>query len=220
MLSLVSLTEPLALHELHEDEAAFARALEEPRRTTWIGGRLALRAALAEVSGVGDLGGILSDDRGAPHVPEGWLGSIAHKETIAVGLADRRSGEAWIGVDVEHDRPMRVDISKKILTADELGALDGLSVEMRGRCVRIAFALKEAVYKAIDPQCRRYIGFKEVSVAHAGPPTEHRELEVLARLHPGAPRALSIRACWRTATHPDGTPILIAMARAELCAEL
>lgn len=216
VLTLVSLTTPLACHALHADEALFAQGLEEPRRTTWIGGRLALKAALAGIATAEGVGAILSDERGAPQIPKGWLGSIAHKDTVAVGLADRASAGTWLGVDVEHDRPTRVDISKKILTPDELGALAPLSAAERGRWVRIAFALKEAVYKAIDPQLRRYVGFKEVSVLHAGPPAADQAIDVLARLSPRAPRELVIRACWRPTTYPDGAPILIAMAKAAL----
>lgn len=220
VLAWISLAPPPATELLHPDEAAFARGLEEPRRTTWIGGRVALRSALAELER-SELGCILSDERGAPRVPDGFLGSIAHKQDVAVGLAERCDRRpAWIGVDVEHDRPSRVDIARKILTPDELGTLEPLSPEQRARWVRVAFALKEAVYKALDPTCRRYVGFKEVSVLHAGLVPEQATIDVLARLTPEAPRALVVQACWRAASHPDGRGVdhglLIAMARAEL----
>jgi len=50
-----------------------------------------------------------------------------------------------------------------VLTARELAALTG-----GGRGVTLRFAIKEAIYKAIDPYVRRYVGFTEVELELAG----------------------------------------------------
>ncbi|HVV53626.1 MAG TPA: hypothetical protein VHO06_28480, partial [Polyangia bacterium] len=72
--------------ELHPEEAAFARALPEGTRAGWVGGRVALRAALAAI-GVAAPEPLLATPRGAPRLPAGAVGSVSHKRTIAVALA-------------------------------------------------------------------------------------------------------------------------------------
>jgi enterobactin synthetase component D len=146
---------------LHPDERVFAQALGEARRPSWIAGRLALRAALAEV-GI-DAPAILATDRGGPLVPAGAVGSISHKRTLAVGLAAARAG-AELGVDLELVAPLRVDIARRVLTPDEQAALATLSPEARHREILLRLSCKEAIYKALDPFVRRHVGFQEVSV--------------------------------------------------------
>jgi 4'-phosphopantetheinyl transferase EntD len=151
---------------LSPEEQAHARGLPDPRRHTWVGGRVALRAALADI-GVA-AGPVLATERGAPVLPAGVLGSIAHKRSIAVALASLAPSGApealTIGVDVEIDLPPRFDISSRVLTPGELGRLAALPAAARPRAVVRAFAAKEAVYKALDPWLRRFVGFGEVEV--------------------------------------------------------
>jgi 4'-phosphopantetheinyl transferase EntD len=154
---------------LTREEQAHARALPPPRRVTWVGGRVALRAALAELGLTA--GPILATPRGAPALPAGVLGSIAHKRTLAVALAAVApapgAAEVGLGVDVELDRPPRVDISARVLTPAERRRVEALPEPSRARAVLVAFAAKEAVYKAIDPWLGRYVGFEEVELAGA-----------------------------------------------------
>src|SRR5438477_297716 len=72
--------------ELPSEERALALALAPARRATWAGGRVALRAALADL-GVGAAAPIGATPRGAPALPAGLAGSIGHKESVAVALA-------------------------------------------------------------------------------------------------------------------------------------
>jgi len=60
--------------------------------------------------------------------------------------------------------PLRIDIARKVLTDDERAELDTLSEPERMAEVRLRFSAKEAIYKALDPFVRRYVGFHEVSV--------------------------------------------------------
>ena len=151
---------------LHPVETAFARALPEARRAGWVGGRVALRAALAAVS-VEASEPMLSTPRGAPLLPAGAVGSVSHKRTIAVALcareADRR---ATIGIDVEDLRPLLTDIAPRVLTSDELAVLPAQG-PARDAAVLLAFSAKEAIYKALDPWVHRFVGFQEASVARA-----------------------------------------------------
>jgi 4'-phosphopantetheinyl transferase EntD len=152
------------LAELHPDERTRALTLSPIRRREWVAGRRALRHALTGVAPIAAESPVLADDRGAPVLAAGAVGSISHKRAIAVALA--ASNEGWtVGVDLEVLGPRRVDISERILTKAELATLASTAAgDARDRAVLLGFALKEAVYKAIDPHLRRYVGFQEVQV--------------------------------------------------------
>jgi enterobactin synthetase component D len=151
----------LALN-LRLPEQRFAERLSEARRGTWIAGRVALRAALEDL-GL-ETGPILVTDRGAPLMPEGVLGSISHKKELAVGLAARADGTGQVGVDLEKDAPLRIDIARRVLTERELEQVERLSPEARHSQVLLRLSCKESIYKAIDPFVRRYVGFQEVTL--------------------------------------------------------
>jgi 4'-phosphopantetheinyl transferase EntD len=149
---------------LHPVETAFARALPEARRAGWVGGRVALRAALAAVA-VEASEPLLSTPRGAPLLPPGAVGSVSHKRTIAVALCARQADpRATVGVDVEDLRPLRTDIAPRVLTPDELAVIPASGPE-RDAAVLLRFSAKEAIYKALDPWVHRFVGFEEAIVA-------------------------------------------------------
>jgi len=152
----------LAEAALLPEERAFAAGLFIVRRRSWIGGRAAMRRALA-LAGI-EAPPILPDARGAPGLPPGIAGSISHKERLAVALVAREN-QMRLGVDVEVDEPGTVDISSKVIADDELADLAALDARERAREVLLRFSAKEAVYKALDPFVHRFVGFKEVSIA-------------------------------------------------------
>ena len=153
---------PTVMARLHPDEARHAATLHPRRRSTWVAGRLALRAALTEVGTTA--GPILPNDRGAPVLPAGVVGSISHKRALAVGLAARESG--WtVGVDVEQPHLGKQDISRYVLTAEEQAELAEIDPASRDHAIMLRFSLKESIYKAINPHVRRFVGFQEVSVS-------------------------------------------------------
>ena len=134
------------------DEATIAASLSPVRRRELAAGRSALRAALGlEVP-------ILRDDRGAPVLPAGWVGSLSHKGSRAAALV-APAGEGFIGIDLEVAAPARLPIERRILTPREQTL-----VEVGTKDVTLRFAIKEAIYKAIDPIVRRYVGFTEVEL--------------------------------------------------------
>ena len=151
---------------LHPEEAAFARALPEARRAGWVGGRVALRAALAAI-GVDAPEPILATARGAPRLPPEAVGSVSHKRTIAVALAARASApRATVGIDVEELRLLRADIARRVLTADELADLPAPG-PAREAAVLLHFSAKEAIYKALDPWVQRFVAFDEAMLGRA-----------------------------------------------------
>lgn len=164
---------------LHPEEAALVEAMSPARRATFVAGRLAMRAAmgvtLAERAPHAGVTPILRTARGAPVLPHAVAGSVSHKHDAALALmaarGTRPSGASMhVGVDLEH-RPTardveRPSIARRILTAPELDALSALDADPLAQRERVivSFAVKEAVYKAIDPTVQRYVGFTEVAL--------------------------------------------------------
>ena len=149
-------------------EIAFLRALPEPRQASFAAGRVALRAAIADL-GL-PLAPILPDERGGPRLPAGVLGSISHKRRLAVGLAAAgASDRCALGVDLEEERAFRYDISRRVLTPEEQTEIASLTEPERTRAVLHRFCLKEAFYKAANGFVGRMITFQEVAVAAIDP---------------------------------------------------
>jgi 4'-phosphopantetheinyl transferase EntD len=157
----LGVVEALAEGALLSEERAYAATLGGVRRRTWMGGRIALRQALAR-EGIA-APPVLADGRGAPALPPGVAGSISHKEDMAVALVAREP-RAKLGVDIESDAPRKLDISRKVLTDEELAEVAKLGSTERAREVLLRFSAKEAIYKALDPFVQRYVAFREVAL--------------------------------------------------------
>jgi 4'-phosphopantetheinyl transferase EntD len=162
--------DPAALAELaaalHPEERRHLATLGPGRQPGFAAGRVALRAALA-AQGLPSGGPLLSDERGAPRLPAGALGSISHKRALAIAVAAPAGPDgapAALGVDLEEDRPLRVDISRRVLTERERTELAASPPDRRDRDLIIRFCLKEAFYKAVNPFVRRYVSFLDVLV--------------------------------------------------------
>lgn len=134
----------------------------ERRATTHAGGRVALKHAL-EAVGASVTSPIDTDDRGAPIVPQGFVGSIAHKELLACALAARDEGFR-IGVDLEPVGAVGAHLEPRILTPSEVATLSAFDEQTRGHARTRRWVLKEALYKALDPFVRRHVAFHEVEV--------------------------------------------------------
>jgi enterobactin synthetase component D len=158
---------------LAEEERVFLEALSPARKPTWLAGRIALHEALRDL-GI-EAGAILSDQRGAPALPDGATGSISHKSTLAVALAARRREGHCVGVDLEPVPALppsstspgwdnRPDISSRVMTPEELASLATTPEPLRRRQVVLHFSVKEAIYKALGPLVGRYISFQEARI--------------------------------------------------------
>lgn len=156
---------------LHAAEAKMADLLPLARRGTFVGGRLAMRAALATAMTHQDIPPVLRNARGAPVLPPGVTGSISHKRDLALAAVTRADGTLrHLGIDLEQ-RPTERDLERpsiapRILTAHERAELAAERLDALAERERLLvhFAVKEAVYKAIDPVVQRYVGFTEVEL--------------------------------------------------------
>ena len=155
------------LAALHPAERELAAAMTPIRQREWVAGRTALREALRREALL-DGEPLLRDDRGAPQLPAAAAGSVSHKGSWAAALVAPRQPGCTLGVDLEDAAGPRVDISRRVLTERELVTLDRLSGDARRAQLALRFSLKEAIYKAIDPWVRRYVGFREVELVLDG----------------------------------------------------
>ena len=168
----IALSEASRPHEgdiadLHDDELAFAQSLAAGHRSGFVAGRRALRAAVQQLSPGASVPPMLRTDRGAPQLPTGLTGSISHKRERAIALAAPSAG-GLVGIDLEV-RPLETDltrpsIAQRILTGNEQARLSHLDALMHREQTLVHFAIKEAVYKAIDPFVQRYVRFVEVEL--------------------------------------------------------
>ena len=181
---------------LHPQERALAHAMQNPRRREFVAGRLALRSALKSLAGP-----VFSDaipvtragDGGPPLLPDGLIGSISHKNGLAVAIAangglpgplspaepPRASDGVSIGIDLELASASAFDTSKlarRVLTIAEhadasVRRLDDGKLELELALeleLKLRFSLKEAVFKALFPIVQRHVGFAEVEVRPLG----------------------------------------------------
>lgn len=149
------------LARLHEAEAARARSFGGYRQVQFVGGRIALRSAFEQL-GV-RAGALLADDRGAPLLPQGTVGSVSHKRTLAIAMV-ARDHDGTLGVDLEEYGPPRPSIASHVLTPAEREAIAHLAPDRQWIALLMRFSIKESVYKALDPYVRRYVGFQEAEV--------------------------------------------------------
>ncbi len=152
---------PPDVHErLHPAERAFASDLRGFRRQEFTGGRLALAAALPELGAAP--APVLPNAHGAPELPPGLVGSVTHKHDLAVAIVAR--GQLGIGIDLEETDHERPGVAERVLRPEELAVVRALPRDRQWVDTIVRFAVKEAVYKALHPYLRRYIGFGEVAV--------------------------------------------------------
>lgn len=149
------------LDRLHPTERAYAETLRGFHQVQWVGGRLAAAVAVRMLGRRPEP--VMADDRGGPRCASGVTLSISHKRTLAVALAARPELGS-IGVDVEDLHPPRLLVAPRVLTAAELATVEALPVACQWTAVVTRFAIKEAIYKALAPQLRRYIEFNEAEV--------------------------------------------------------
>ena len=134
------------------ERAAVARAVTS-RRLEFARGRACARAALAAL-GRDPVAVPVGPDR-EPLWPEGVVGSITHAGERVAAVVAPASGLAGIGIDVEARRPLTAEVRAKVVLPE-----DRVAVGDAGPLV--VFSAKEAVFKALFPTTRVWMGFDAV----------------------------------------------------------
>lgn len=142
-----------------EEEALGPRAIER-RRAFFALGRAAAREALAEL-GV-ERTPIGRGPGGEPLWPPGFLGAISHAGDLAIALVGPRSAYAGLGVDVEElGRGPSPRAARLICRPSEMEWVD---VESGSERLAMLFSAKEAVFKALYPIERVWLGFSDAEL--------------------------------------------------------
>lgn len=149
------------LQRLHPEEARHARTLRGHRQVDWVGGRLAARTALGQLRV--QVPPLLPGDGGGIALPEDLALSVSHKKGLAVALGGFARG-GTLGVDLEAPLPARPQVATRVLTAAEQERVEALEPDRRWTAILLRFSIKEAIYKALHPHVRRYVGFQEAEV--------------------------------------------------------
>ena len=142
---------------LHDVEAASVAGAVPRRRQEFAAGRALLR----ELLGV-DRALPVGADR-APQLPAGSVGSLAHCEGVAVAAVAPDDHMAALGIDVEPATPLAPEVARVILRADDPD-LDP----------HLAFAMKEAVYKAWSRLGGGMLDHHDVPSLRRARPSVHR----------------------------------------------
>ena len=150
-----------------EERAAIARAIDK-RRAEFTAGRMAARAALADL-GCPPVAIPMAKDR-APIWPAGFTGSISHSNEIAVAIAATFSapglgGFDGLGVDIEKATLLEPNLWPTILRQSERDWLMTQPAHTRGLLAKQLFSIKECVYKAQYPTSKTVLGFSAFTVA-------------------------------------------------------
>lgn len=144
------------------EEASIAREFKAARRASFITGRMLAREAMMQVDLIP--GPILRGVSGVPLWPVGCIGSISHSREWVVSVAARDQVYRGVGVDIEQRGRVREALFRRVLTERERDEICDCSKSDRVERATWIFSAKEAVYKAVYPSLRRYIGFDAVQV--------------------------------------------------------
>jgi len=129
---------------IHPQEEVHVAQSAERRRRDFALGRFCARAAMAPL-GHG-AAAIPMGEGGAPHWPDGLLGTITHTKAYAAAVAGRTRDFSGIGVDAERVGGVSEELWPRLFAAAEREQL--LAAQDRSVKATLLFSAKEACYKA------------------------------------------------------------------------
>lgn len=152
--------------QLHSTEnIAIVRAVPR-RRVEFVAGRVLAHRLMRQLEF--PVQAVEKGEAGAPRWPEGLLGSITHSDdrcAVALGKAGELSA---VGIDLESVDPIEPAYWNAICTEPELARLEATMGWMPlGTRVRLAFACKEAFYKAWWPRTGCFLEHHDLEIEMA-----------------------------------------------------
>lgn len=144
-----------------EEAEALSRARPE-RLREFAAGRTAARRAMSRL-GVAPAAVLHGLDR-APIWPEGLVGSISHCSVACLAAAAQTAAFRAIGLDLEEDTPLELDLIPAVCTEAEELWLNTLPEAERGQLAKLIFSAKECAYKAQYPITGTLFGFQTLEV--------------------------------------------------------
>jgi enterobactin synthetase component D len=151
----------------------------QKRKNEYIYGRLALKSALLQsgsfsISEINNFS-VTSNNSGAPILPSGFIGSISHKDGIALAIASTNTLFMGIGVDVEYYQAKRPPLHLKrmiemIGNQSEFDLIEKVVSAYHGdkeycSVFLLLFTIKEAAFKTFCGTCKLLSSLKLQSVS-------------------------------------------------------
>lgn len=147
------------------EEALITRAVPK-RRREFAMGRHCARQALAAL-GVQAYPLVNGENR-EPIWPTGIVGSLSHTAGLVAVVVARQSVYASLGIDVEPEEGLAIEIEEKIATPNERAWLDQFVGDERGLMARVIFSAKECFYKCQHSVSQTFMGFQDASTTFEG----------------------------------------------------
>jgi len=104
-------------------------------------------------------------ENGAPHWPEGIVGSITHTSGYAAALVAEAARFSGVGLDAERLGGVTANLWPRLFDADECDALERLEEGNRKLVATLFFSAKEASYKAW--QMKTAPSFREIHITRS-----------------------------------------------------
>ncbi|MCC5996634.1 MAG: 4'-phosphopantetheinyl transferase superfamily protein [Oceanicaulis sp.] len=160
--------------------------LSAARREDFIRGRQCARDALS--AHLPKPPPVLKSADGLPCWPAGYHGSIAHGAGAACAAVCPAAAFAGVGVDLEPVTALDDALERTICRPEEMAGFPGRALAGALSWALLAFAAKEAVYKAIYPATRRFLDCHGISVRFPGDQGPQSGAFVVAGLGEGLQR--------------------------------
>lgn len=148
--------------DLYAVEYEYIKHAVAKRRREFAAGRSMARAALRRL-GVDAQAVPCAPDR-SPQWPRGVVGSISHSGSWCAVAVARSTDVHALGIDVEDDRPVSVELMASICAPRELEWLQCQPHHERGVLAKVIFSAKEAVFKAQYPLTKSFVEVRDLTV--------------------------------------------------------
>ena len=149
------------------------------RKAEYTAGRIAAGRQLASCGISAEIP--MNRDR-SPAWPPGFTGSITHDKNITCAVASLKKESFYnLGIDlcISATGEDMKNIAGLISTPEERKSFISCSLSEED-ALRIIFSAKESLYKAVYPEVKRFIDFKEVTIAPASGDNEHGKVSPVA----------------------------------------
>jgi enterobactin synthetase component D / holo-[acyl-carrier protein] synthase len=148
-------------HVLYPQESALTLKMSDKRLQDFRSSRYCAKNALKKLK-IENFP-LLCDDTRAPQWPVCVVGSISHCIGMCIVIASKCPQIKGFGVDVELASPLDEDLLKLVCTPEEISALNIMGNPRQ--LAKLIFSIKESVFKCLFPLFRKWIGFKDVTIA-------------------------------------------------------
>ncbi len=136
------------------------------RRQAFIAGRVAARTALKAMGLEPEPIPALPSQ--APQWPQGVVGSITHARGYTAVVVERHAMVQGLGVDLQDIRNVREGLLERISTAEETASLRLACRSQPEIAPLVAFAAKEAVFKALPAEMQTGLSIAQIRIAIPG----------------------------------------------------